>query len=100
MRFTFIKETAEEGRYHFSQQAKDLALAKLKGFRTSSELKEGFNKYKSSPPAPPATRQHTFAGGGGTYTSTASRFNYKDYMKSLNERLQMGAPNSGHLAGS
>ena len=55
MRFTFIKETSEEGRYHFSQQAKDLALAKLQGFKTTSELSQKPTTY--SPPAPPAHRQ-------------------------------------------
>lgn len=73
-RFEFIKESSEEGRYHFSAQAKELVGG---NYKPTSDLQSAF---KSSPPAPPV-RQQQFA------ASTGPRFNCKDYMKNLTERL-------------
>jgi len=74
-RYAFIKDSSEEGRYHFSQQAKELVAG---NYKPTSNLQSAF---KSSPPAPPV-RQQQF-----TAASTGPRFNCKDYMKNLTERL-------------
>jgi hypothetical protein len=91
MRFTFIKETSDEKRLHFAKQAIEMGAGKMTGYKNYG----GTDLKQFSPPAPPATIQHQ-----NLASSNAHRFNYKDYMKNLHERLHIGAPNSGHLSGS
>jgi len=97
MRYEYIKVTSNENIMHFADQAKDLGLYKL-----AKEAAGGGENYPMYPlshrPAPAAAT--SAAGTRKAAQGANGKFNYNEYMKNLNDKLTVTAPNSGSLVGT
>jgi len=100
MRYEYIKSTSQENMMHFADQAKDLGIFKLQMEANDKSLYPMTNTYKHQSitlnAAPPASGYEALL----LSKSAGARFNYKDYMKTLNDKLSLQAPNTASLVGS
>merc|ERR1712226_694043 len=95
-RYEYIKATSQENMMHFSEQAKNLGTYKLQQeMRPDEHMHAQTNKrlYPMSStqggvPSPPMNNTALYQ-----MARTQSRFNYNDYMKGLNDKLSLTAPN-------
>ena len=98
-RYEYIKATSQENMMHFSDQAKDLGTYKLHQesntadqFSTKPLYPMSSNANAASPPTSNTAIHHL--------ANRQSRFNYNDYMKGLNDKLSLTAPNTNKLVGT
>ena len=97
MRYEYIKATSSEKMMHFADQAQALGTFELhQQMKTHEQQKTLYpirtiNNTPTPPPPNSALIQHAYR---------QSRFNYNDYMKGLNDKLSLTAPNTSNLVGS
>ena len=119
MRFEYIKATSSENVMHFADQAHELAMFNLKkSLKTDdSEIKQA-NSTLEKEMYPMAHNLNSLSVGHNTVGSTVvnqvnvnnsalinmvnrqTRFSYNDYMKTLNDKLSLTAPNTSKMAGT
>ena len=84
---------------HFSDQAKDLGTYKLHQEAKTEDLFTAKALYPMSStqgvPSPPMRNTAMYH-----IANRQSRFNYNDYMKGLNDKLSLTAPNTNKLVGT
>ena len=107
MRYEYIKATSQENMMHFADQAKDLAMYNLTkdnqahaGVGQGVDLSKNLYPMGSPPPggrpAPPVATNSNLL----TMASRQSTFNFNDYMKRLDDKLAIAAPQTQKLAGT
>ena len=106
MRYEYIKATSQENMMHFSDQAKDLAMYNLTkdqanaGVGGGADLSKSLYPMASPPPggrpAPPVATNSNLL----TMASRQSTFSFNDYMKRLDDKLAIAAPQTQKLAGT
>ena len=105
MRFEYIKTTSQDHMMHFADQAKDLALYNLQRDATHTVASSAANRVKDlypigmngTGPAPPVS--HPTSSLLDT-VATQNRFDYNSYMKGLNDKLRVVAPQTKKMAGT
>ena len=99
MRYEYIKATSQENMMHFADQAKDLGAYKL---HQQANTESYFTAKQLYPMSSPSASPSPQPGGTALYhlANRQTRFNYNDYMKGLNDKLSLTAPNTGNLVGT
>lgn len=109
MRYEYIKSTSQENMMHFAEQAKDLAMYNLSkdangANRTATaNVQDHKDLYpmanqgaiNGGRPAPPVANSALL-----TMASRQSTFNFNDYMKRLDDKLSIVAPQTKKMVGT
>jgi len=99
MRYEYIKATSIENTLHFAEQAKDLQMFKLQ-MDANDKRMYPMKSQVSSPskinPAPPAGGYEALL----LSKPSGARFNYDEYMKTLNNKLTLQAPVTSKMSGA
>ena len=118
MRYEYIKSTSQENMMHFSDNVHELAMFNLKrqSQTQDGELRQNLSSLDKEL-YPMTHNMNSLSVGHHTVNSTSmqptnlngsalinmanrqTRFNYNDYMKTLQDKLSLTAPNTNKLAG-
>lgn len=98
MRYEYIKSTSQDNMMHFSEQAKELGMFKLQMDANDKQMYPMSSHFSPNRPsaAPPASGYEALL----LSKAAGARFNYKDYMKTLNDKLTLQAPQTSKLVGA
>lgn len=106
MRYEYIKATSQENMMHFADQAKDLAMYNISKDNRSGLENTGLvskdlypmannNMSPTGQPAPPVANSALLS-----MASRQNTFNFNDYMKRLDDKLSIVAPQTKKMVGT